>query len=77
MRSFYVSVKDFIYETVPSADQILVYNSMMRNHGDVLYEGTSDDLFDNNKPLVDDFRTWFVDEVSANNNVLEIGCFQR
>lgn len=77
MRSFYVSVRDFIYETVPSTDQILVYNSMMRNHGDVLYEGTSDDLFDNNKPLVDDFRTWFVDEVSANNNVLEIGCFQR
>lgn len=77
MRSFYVSVRDFIYETVPSADQILVYNSMMRNRGDVLYEGTSDDLFDNNKPLAEDFKTWFVDEVSSNNNVLEIGCFQR
>ena len=77
MRSFYVSVKDFIYETVPSNDQMLIYNSMMRNHGEVLFEGTPDDLFDNNKPLAQDFGSWYVAVVAANNNVLEIGCFKR
>jgi len=77
MRSFYVSVKDFIYETVPANAQILVYSSMMSDHGEVLFEGTPDDLFDNNKPLAQDFTSWLIDEAVANNNVLEIGCFKR
>lgn len=75
MRSFYVSVKDFIYETVPVNAQILVYN--YNGSGEVLFDGTPDDLFDNNKPLAQDFNSWLVDEVVANNNVLEIGCFKR
>lgn len=77
MRSFYVSVKDFIYETVPSDASIYIYDSSMHAYGEVIYEGTPDDLFDNNKPLAQDFGSWYVDEVVAENSVLKIGCFQR
>ena len=71
------TVTDFVYETVPSNAQILIYDGTISHRGEVLFKGTPDDLFDDYKHLVEDFRDRYILEVSAENNILTIGCFQR